>query len=298
MKPILVGIDFSASSSSVLRHAAHAARLSGLPVHAVHVLDAGRVAHWVSGGGKMSEAALREQALERLKGLVAAQAPDAAVTTEVRTGRPAAELCRAVEERGASLLVIAANDLTKKRLGSVASACVRSAACDVLVLRDWQEGNFRRVVVCADFSPLSARALERGVELATAHGARLETVHVLYPPDRDVWGEVMEHAADSPVPYAEECRERARREAAAFLAPQAAALAGIEHHLVILESAFPSVALTGYLQDTGADLAVLGTKGHSRIGGMVLGTNAERLLHDVAVSVLAVRPTGEEPSAP
>jgi len=297
MKPILAGIDFSISSPSVLRHAVHAAKLSGAPVHAVHVLDSGRIAHWMSGGGKISEEALKDQALERMRSLVAAHAADAGVTSEVRSGRPAAELSRVVEEQGASTLVIAANDLTKKRLGSVASACVRTAPCDVLVLRDWQEGNFRRIVVCTDFSPMSVRALERGVELATANGARLDTVHVLYPPDRDVWGEVMEHQADSPVPYAKECRERAQREAAAFLAPQSVALAGIDHHLVILESAFPSVALTGYLEDVGADLAVLGTRGHSRVGGMLLGTNAERLLHDLPVSVLAVRPAGDEPKA-
>jgi nucleotide-binding universal stress UspA family protein len=34
---------------------------------------------------------------------------------------------------------------------------------------------------------------------------------------------------------------------------------------------------------------VLGTRGHSRLASYFIGTNAERLLHDATVSVLAVR---------
>jgi nucleotide-binding universal stress UspA family protein len=74
-----------------------------------------------------------------------------------------------------------------------------------------------------------------------------------------------------------------------FLAPHAAALAEIEHHPVILESISSSMALTHHVQDSGADLVVLGTRGHSKLSSFFLGTNAERLLHDATVSVLAVR---------
>ncbi|MGB6219851.1 universal stress protein [Haloferula sp.] len=290
MKTILTGIDFTAPSPAVLRHAIHVARPSGNPVHAVHVLDSGRIARWASGGERTSADALSEQAQHRLDAFVSEHAPDAGVATEIRVGRTATELCHAVEEHDADLLVIAANDLTKKRLGSVASACVRCAACDVMVLRDWQEGDFEKIVVCTDFSAMSARAMERGARLAAANGARLEIVHVLYPPDHDLWGVAVEIGEEPEEGYATRCRERARREGEDFLASHTAALEKVDHQLVILESEVPSVAINSYLEDSGADLAVLGTRGHSRIGGMFLGTNAERLLHDVAVSVVAVRP--------
>lgn len=288
--PVIAGIDFSAASPSVLRHAVHVARRSGGPVIAVHVLDAGGLAHRAaSGGSNPARELLEAQARRKMEGLIAAEGPGAEVRIELRGGRPAEEIQALVTETGASLLVIAANDLTKKRLGSIASNCVRTAPCDVLVIRDWQEDDFARIVVCVDFSPASSRALERAITLAAEQGARLEVVHVMYPPSRDIWGEVLDHQADSPLSYAEECFEKVNRDMKAFLAPHAVGLAGIEHVPVILESVSSSLALTHHVQDSGADLVVLGTRGHSRLASFFIGTNAERLLHDATVSVLAVR---------
>jgi nucleotide-binding universal stress UspA family protein len=288
--PVIAGIDFSAASPAVLRQAVHAAGIHGAPVVAVHVLDSASLAHRAASGGANPAAdLLLGQTRRKLEALVATAAPGAQVRIEVLDGSPADELQRLVQATGACLLVIAANDLTKKRLGSIASRCVRLAPCDVLVIRDWQEGNFSKVVVCTDFSPSSARALERGISLAAGQGARLDIVHVMYPPSRDVWGEVLEHAADSPLSYAEECRANVDRDMRRFLEPHAAALAEIEHHPVILESVSSSLALTHHIQDSGADLVVLGTRGHSKLSSFFLGTNAERLLHDATVSVLAVR---------
>lgn len=288
--PVIAGIDFSAASPSVLRHAVHVARRSGAPVVAVHVLDAGGLAHRAaSGGTNPAMDLLLAQARRKLEELIAAGGAGAEVRIELRSGRPAEEIEMLATSAGASLLVIAANDLTKKRLGSIASNCVRTAPCDVLVIRDWQEDDFARIVVCVDFSPASSRALERAISVAASQGARLEVVHVMYPPARDIWGEVLDHDMESPLSYAEECRAKVNRDMQAFLAPHAVGLAGIEHVPVILESVSSSMALTHHVQDSGADLVVLGTRGHSRLTRFFIGTNAERLLHDATVSVLAVR---------
>lgn len=288
--PVIAGIDFSAASPSVLRHARQVATRNGVPVVAVHVLDAGGLAHRAaSGGANPGMDLLLAQAQRKMEDLVAAEADGAEVRIELRSGRPAEEIQTLVAATGASLLVIAANDLTKKRLGSIASNCVRTAPCDVLVIRDWQEDDFARIVVCVDFSPASSRALERAISLASVQGARLDIVHVMYPPSRDIWGEVLDHEVDSPLSYVDECRAKVNRDMQAFLSPHAVGLAGIEHHPVILESISSSMALTHHVQDSGADLVVLGTRGHSRLSSFFIGTNAERLLHDATVSVLAVR---------
>lgn len=288
--PIIAGIDFSAASPSVLRHAVHVARRQGVPVVAVHVLDAGGIAHRAaSGGANPGMDLLLAQARRKMEGLITAEGSGAEVRIELRCGRPAEELHSLVSGSGAKLLVIAANDLTKKRLGSNASHCVRTAPCDVLVIRDWQDDEFTKIVVCVDFSDASSRALERGISLAADQGARLEIVHVMYPPSRDIWGEVLDHDQHSPLSYAEECHAKVDRDMAAFLAPHAVGLAGIEHHPVILESISSAMALTHHVRDSGADLVVLGTRGHSRLSSFFIGTNAERLLHDATVSVLAVR---------
>ncbi len=288
--PIVAGIDFSAPSAAVLRHAVHAAGLSGAPVIAVHVLDSGILSHRIANArSSHGIEELTAKAEHKLGELVANNAADANVRTEVKYGRPADELCRVVQQSGAGLLVIAANDLTKVRLGSNASRSVRSAPCDVMVLRDWQEGNFSKILVCTDFSPSASLALARGIDLAVAHAASLEIVHVMYPPSRDIWGEVLDHKSVSDLSYAEECHNEVQKEVATFIAPFKDKLGSVKHEVVILESVVPSVALTYHVQDSGADLVILGTRGLSRIAGLFLGTNAERLLHDASVSVLAVR---------
>jgi nucleotide-binding universal stress UspA family protein len=288
--PLIAGIDFTASSASVLRHAVHAAAQSGAPVLALHVLDTSKIAHLsATTGEKPTIERITTQAEQKLAALVAAETPGANVRVMVAAGRPTDLLQRSVEEQGASLLVIAANDLTKKRLGSIASQCVRSVPCDVLVLRDWQEGNFKHIAVCTDFSPMSANALARGIEMAAIHQARLDILHVIYPPTRDAWGEVLDQPADATISYADMCRERARRALDDFLAPQREALATIDHHPVILESVSPAEAITFQAQDSGADLVILGTRNQSKLAGYFLGTNAERLIQDATVSALAVR---------
>ncbi len=288
--PIVAGIDFSAPSAAVLRHAVHAAGLSGAFVIAVHVLDSGILSHRITNvRSSHGIDPLKAQAGRKLDEMVATHAAGANVRIEVRYGRPADELCSVIKENGAGLLVIAANDLTKKRLGSIASRSVRSAPSDVMVLRDWHDGDFSKILVCTDFSPTAAQALARGIDLAAAHAATLEIVHVMYPPSRDIWGEVLDHKTSSAISYAEECHNQVQKEVATFIGPFKDKLASVKHEVVILESVVPSVALTHHVQDSGADLVVLGTRGLSRIAGLFLGTNAERLLHDAGVSVLAVR---------
>jgi nucleotide-binding universal stress UspA family protein len=289
-KPIIAGIDFSAPSNFVLRHALRMAGFSGVPVIAVHVLDSGRLAHWAaSAGGSAGTEKILRQAEAKLAELVKREAAGADVRSEVRSGRAADELQRAVEENGAGVLVIAANDLSKNRLGTVASRCVRSAACDVLVVRDWQEGDFEKIVVCTDFSATAGRALECGILLAVANHASLEIVHVMYPPTMDPWGETLDHAMDSATPYAEESRSRVRQRMENFLAPHVDALVAVPHQEVILESGSASAALTAHIRQREADLVVLGTHGLTRLAGLFLGTNAEALLNEATVSVLAVR---------
>ena len=57
---------------------------------------------------------------------------------------------------------------------------------------------------------------------------------------------------------------------------------------VILQSASRAVAITDYVNATDAELVVLGTRKRSALGSHFLSTNAERLIQDAPVSVLAV----------
>lgn len=287
---ILAGIDFSGSSPIVLRHALQAAESRDATVVAVHILEKGmQEFREASGQAKASFETLKSQAETRFSKLLEGNARGVHVELVVKEGKPVDELNQLAKDVDAKILIISANDLTKKRLGSIASKCVRTAPCDVLVLRDWQGGDFHKIVACTDFSDNADRAIERAASLARHHGASLEIINVMYPPDRDSWGEVLEHAADSPITYEEECREKINKRMEQCLKRCEAALEGVKHEAVILESQVPSMAITEHARSIGSDLVVLGTQGQSKLASYFIGTNAERLIQDLPVSVMAVR---------
>lgn len=287
---IVVGIDYSASCAKALRKAVHVGALREGSVVAVHVLNSSHVGHWA--GHKddaYSQEVLIEQSRGRLSEFIQQEAAGAEIEQVVCLGRPADELGRIVKERDASVLIIAANDMNKGHLGTTAASCLRLVPCDVLVVRNWQSGNFKKIVVCTDCSPASEQVVEKSIEMARVHGAALEILHVIYPPEHDLWGEVLEDSGDDTVSYPERVRSKARKTLDSTLSPFATQLEEVEHSTVIVESTVPSVEMACHIQDSGADLAVLGTRYHSKLTSIFVGTNAERLLHDVRVSVLAVR---------
>lgn len=287
--PIVVGIDFSASSPFVLQQAADLARLHDSRVIAVHVLNASALQHWQGDNRKDAHEALSSQAEFRLTEMVREAAPDLGITCQVCVGRPADELNRVVTRHNASLLIIAANDMSKSRLGSIASRCARSVASDVLIVRNWQEGDFRKIVACTDLAARSSGVVVKAIEMAEANQSALEIVHVIYPPEKDYWGESIDDGGDTDESYPQRVRSRATAALDSYLEPYAGRLRELDFSPVILESTVPSVELTYHIKQTGADLAVLGTRVYSKLASIFVGTNAERLLHDAPVSVLAVR---------
>ena len=159
----------------------------------------------------------------------------------------------------------------------------------MLVLRDWQGGSFEKIVVCTDFSKASDRAIDRAASLAKRHDSTLEIINVMYPPNRDSWGEVLDHAADSPISYKEKCKALVSRKMENSVKRCESALEGIRYETTILESQLPSVAITDYVRSNSSDLVVLGTQGQSKLASYFIGTNAERLINDAPVSVYAAR---------
>jgi nucleotide-binding universal stress UspA family protein len=225
----------------------------------------------------------------RLEELVSELCPGVASAIEVRIGNPPKALAQIITEHAAGLLVIGANDMTKRRLGSVAARCARSAPTDVLILRDWQGRFFHRIAACVDFSPSCAAALDRAISLAKVHGAAMEIIHVIFPPGRDPWGRVMDQPMISGISYEDRVRERARAQLDEFLRPFAGQLAGIQSSIEILEGECPAAAITAHVTSTGIDLTVTGSREGSWVADFVLGSNTERLLHDSSSSVLIAR---------
>lgn len=256
----------------------------------VHVIDESRMRDWAESMDRQAPAETRiEDVTRRLEDLAASVCSEVKCGALVLIGRPYQMLEGVVKSKGAGMVVLGAHDVSRRRLGAVAARCARSIPADVLLLRDWQGRFFHKIVAAVDFSPSSAGVLERAIKLAEVHGASLEIIHVLFPPDRDPWGQVMEQRADSGTSYEAMVRNRARDRMDAVLAPFVGRLSAIPSSITILEGESPAAAITAHVDAEEIDLTVTGSHGGSWIEDFVLGSNTERLLRDSSSSILITR---------
>ena len=145
---------------------------------------------------------------------------------------------------------------------------------------------FRQIIAPVDFSPLSELGLRWAGALARCGDARLTVVYAnpLNPPAYFTAGRVEELQ----VRHREETREageQLRRFASAALGP-----AAFEARVA---QALPVDAILAAAEETGADLIVMGTHGRSGFNRFMLGSVAERVLHQSTIPVLTVRGDAE-----
>jgi nucleotide-binding universal stress UspA family protein len=197
-------------------------------------------------------------------------------------------LGRAKEDK-ADLLVLGAFGDRKPDVGfgSVAGACVRKAHCDVLLVREFQEGPFKTILAAVDFSPTSARALARAAQIASKEGAKLHVVHIYQSP----WQQVALGETLIAIPPEDEVRYRTdlERQLTTFASP-ILVQQGTTGALACMEDLGHRHGIAGIARMLGAELVVMGTRGRTNLRDMLLGSTAERTIAEARCSVLAVRP--------
>jgi nucleotide-binding universal stress UspA family protein len=190
------------------------------------------------------------------------------------SGRPWEAIVRIAERVRADLIVVGAHSArtqSPRILGSTADRVVRHAKQPVLVTSGSGPASFDRcrIVVGADFSTYSAHAIRVAGELARATRAAVDLVHVLplggFETERALLGDI-EAAAHAEL-------ERCAREQAVEAS----------HHVVLGNAAD---ALADFCARTDADVLVVGRRGHSRLGELLLGSTTERALRRSPVPVL------------
>lgn len=165
-------------------------------------------------------------------------------------------------------------------LGSTVDGLLRRPTMALLLVRDWVDADYRRVLVASDFSEPSARALRRARGLFP--GARFTLLHGFTLPMlglRDCnRGTVVA-----------EGRERLHGEGARFLADLGADGEGIE---LVIEYGDPARLVQQHVETFGSDLVVAGTHGRGGMHELVVGSVARRLVTGARSDVLVVRDDG------
>ncbi len=140
---------------------------------------------------------------------------------------------------------------------------------------------FRTIVLAIDGSDSSNRASDLAGRLAQEHGAKVIAVHVV---------EHMVGRAGGVAVHADEASIQARIHATIDGMKQS----GVDASLQFAEGVLggPAHVIAEVAADEHADLVITGTRGHSPITGIVIGSVAQRLLHLAPCPVLVVTPPG------
>ena len=135
---------------------------------------------------------------------------------------------------------------------------------------------FKTIVVAVDGSEHSDRASSLAVDLAKQDGAKLVLVNV----DEHTIGK-----GGGPIHATEDEIQAEIRRAAQKLS-ESGVETSVEMRSVMLGG--PAHAIEDVAAEAGADLIVAGTRGHSPVAGLLLGSVTQRLLHIARRPVLAV----------
>ena len=217
------------------------------------------------------------------------------VQVEVAVGVPFITVIERVLTAGHDLLIIT-DDGPDSPMASMTKHLLRKCPCPVWVMRP-SRARRHRVLAAIDPEPESAEAeMNRLIlDLATSHAeltdAELHVAHAwnLYGESALRTSPFLGVSCREVDELLEQTREGHRRRLEESLARYD--ISGLEHQ-VHLEEGEPGDVIPDLTKKHRITLLVMGTVGRTGVPGLIMGSNAERILDRVQCSVLAVKPEG------
>lgn len=271
---ILVATDGSAESGAAVRFGVTLAHTLAGRLTLLHVVPS-------SEDPRDADALVQSAQAEAGKGGVEA-------TTRVEVGNPVEGIVKVRQEVGADMLVVgthARKGLARVLLGSVAESVYKSAPFPVAVVRKFDEAatGIGPVLAPVDFSEGATEAARAASHLAQELGVPLALVHVL---------------PEAVPPKGEEGPQAARRAALALRHDAETRIQGliktlgldpkqVGHSLVTGVDSEEIVHLAGEFH---AGCIVMGTRGHTGLLRVLLGSVTDHVLQHAPCPVLVVPP--------
>jgi nucleotide-binding universal stress UspA family protein len=137
------------------------------------------------------------------------------------------------------------------------------------------------ILVPVDGSDNSLRALEHALYIAKSTGAQITAIHVIelpptvYVESQKLLNDLLSNYRKESSKILDTCKEVAKK-------------SGVNLETVIAEGDAPS-NVTGYADQGGFDLVVIGSRGLGRLKEMVLGSTSNKVLHNTKCSVMVVK---------
>ena len=136
----------------------------------------------------------------------------------------------------------------------------------------------KNILLATDFSPATENAIRYAGELARHSKAKLFALHVQAPPNYALPAQSWKSTVEATELQARELREKLGN-----------AFPEIESEVIVGEG-IPWRVLTSVVEENQIDLIVLGTRGRTGIGKLLLGSQAEEILRDAPCPVLVAGP--------
>lgn len=302
MNTILIPLDGSPFAETALHPGARLANrheaslvlttvVSDLPPVPLTAADGEMVSQWFK-----EEEERAEKYMSAVRERLASTFPDLSMETHVQLGPVARTLLAQAAEVDADLISLTTHGRgawQRAWLGSVADGVLRGAKRPVLLLRDGggssnlfaDESSPAHVVVPLDGSSASEEILGPLTSLLPSDGGRVTLVSVVGRPF-PLASTYLPHAVEEEK-VSEEQKERAKvhlQEVAEEWNPLGVT---VESRILVSDDIARSVL--DVVDEVGADLLALSTRGRGGVGRMILGSVADKLVRGTEIPVLAVR---------
>lgn len=287
---IIAGCDLSQHSDNALERAIGLALLHRAKVVLVHAQASDAPVAEVDNAllaqlGEVSAAVRAEEAVRLADKLAEIQSLGLTASVISRIGPPDEVLASAAHDERADLMVIGTHGhsgVARFLLGGVATAILRRAPCDVLVVRGAAvRAPFEKPLVATDFSLAAARALDSVIDVI-APGTRREVVHAWQLPAGS-WGATLLGQARFPWSTVRD----AVLASAQTQADKLVAEHGPGFHVDLVQGP-PAQVVTETAERGGHDLIVVGAHGNRGFRRLLLGSVTESTVRHAHCSVLVV----------
>ena len=278
---ILCATDFLPKSEAAIERAGLLSDQLGADLTLLHVVVPGE-----------SERAL-EQTLQTAVGRTKSRAQpplwraQRTPNVAVRAGNPARIILDTVAQSKARLLVLGSHrkrPLRDALEGTIAAKALAAKTCPVLVVQQEARGPYRRVLLALDLSDASASAIRAAESLVLAPEADARVVHAHEPPYQGML-HYADVGMDSMVRYVTSWNREARRSVRDLLKYESAHFARYDIHI---EQQPAALGILRAIERYEPDLLVMGTHGGGRLRRALIGSVANRVLHESACDVLIV----------
>ena len=288
LKNILVIADFSPWSRAALAQAARMAKWNKAKLHLLHTIEESDIrdaAEAMRQGTETFQKRVVRQAEQSVLQLLKKARLATRPKWRVRVGTATELLLEEIEAVKADLVAVGlrGNGDDPRGVGMLATRALRKTGTKVMLVEKRKTRRFRRIVACVDFSDTAREVVAQALRVAAQDGCRVDFLHVFFPP----WQRLGYRAASpaASVQFARDYRARQLVELAAWVGDTGE----VRSTFTVLDSPSAGQAIAEHTRATRADLVVLGRRGRSPLGYLLMGSTVERLARELQCSLLAVR---------